>query len=71
MKSARLVCVSLCILFVTLTSASCFAQSVTNTTLTVTSGGSAVTTVPAKTVVTLTATVHAGSTAVQLLDPTR
>jgi len=42
------------------------AQSATTTTLTVTSGGVAVTEVPATTVVTLTATVNAGSMAVQL-----
>jgi hypothetical protein len=41
-----------------------FAQTATTTTLTVTSGGSAVTSVSAGTVVTLTATVMAGSTPV-------
>jgi len=41
-----------------------FAQTATTTTLTVTSGGSAVTTVAARTVITLTATVAAGPTPV-------
>jgi hypothetical protein len=65
MKISRFVTYLAIILFAVV-SETAVSQSATYTTLTVSSGGVAVTEVPAMTVVTLTATVRAGSTAVQL-----
>jgi hypothetical protein len=67
MKSGRFVLCFAAILFaIAITSEPVAAATATNTTLALTSGGVAVTQVPALTVVTLTATVKAGGTAVQL-----